>query len=89
MHSLSNQNPRRAYWEKGEVIGPPFQHVNHFEYKPLENSKPDLGLALGGASIDSAPDMNDTFEEFGNSFNCWITIKVHYEPDNLNDETHN
>ena len=88
LHPWRNPNPRRAYWEKGELIGPQFHYFKHFEYKPLENSKPGLGQALEGAYIDIAPDMNDTFEELGNSFKCWITIKVHYEPVNPNDETH-
>ena len=71
-------NPRRAYWKKGELIGPPFPYFKHLAYNPLENSKPDLGLALEGAYIDVGQDLEDTFEEFGNSFKCWMVIKVHY-----------
>ena len=57
-------------------------------YDSLKNTKPDLGLALEGAYIDVGPDLNNTFEEFGNTFKCWMVIKVHYEPVNPNDETH-
>ena len=59
-----NPNPRRAYWEKGELNRPPFPYLKQIAYKPLEISKPDLGLALEGAYIDVAPDMEDAFEEF-------------------------
>ena len=88
LHPYRNPNPRRAYWNKGELIGPPFPYFKHRAYNPLNNSKPDLGLALEGAYIDVGTDMENTFEEFGNAFKCWMTIKVHYEPVNPNDETH-
>ena len=31
-----NPHPRQAYWEKGELIGPPFQYFKHLAYKPLQ-----------------------------------------------------
>ena len=61
-------NPRRAYWEKGELYGPPFPHFKQLVYNPLENSKPDLGMALEGAYINVGQNLEDTFKEFGNSF---------------------
>ena len=87
-HLWRNPNPRRAYWKKGELIGPPFPYFQHHAYNPLENSKPDFGLALEGAYIDVGSDIEDAFEEFENSFKCWMTLLVHYEPVNPNDETH-
>ena len=51
-HPWRNPNPRRAYWENGELIGLPFQYFKHIAYKQLEHSKPDLGLAMEGAYID-------------------------------------
>ena len=47
-----------------------------------------MGLALEGAYIDVGPDMDDMFEEVGQSFKCWMALQVHYEPVNPNDETH-
>ena len=88
MHPWRNPNTRRAYWNKGEVIGPPYPYFKHLAYKPLENSRPDLVLALEGAYIDVGQDMENMFEEFGNSFKCWMIIRVHYEPVNPSDETH-
>ena len=88
LHPWRNPNPRRAYWNNGEVIGPPIRNFKHLAYNPLENTKPDLGLALENAYIDVGPDMIDAFEEFGNAFKCWLVIKVHYEPVNPIDETH-
>ena len=88
LHPWRNPNYKRAYWKTGELFGPPFQNIKHLAYKPLENSKPDLGLALKGAYIDVVSDINDLFEEFGNSCKCWMTIQVYYEPVNPNDETH-
>ena len=76
LHPWRNPNPRRAYWNKGELIGPPIPNFKHLAYKPLENTKPDLGLALEGAYIDVGPDMNNTFEEFGNAFKCWMIIRL-------------
>ena len=32
--------------------------------------------------------IDDMFEEVGNSFKCWMTLLVHYEPVNPTDETH-
>ena len=77
LHPWRNPNPRRAYWNKCELIGPPFQYFKHIAYKPLEYSKPDLGLALEGAYIDVGPDIENMFEEVGNSFKCWMTLLVH------------
>ena len=48
-----------------------------------------MGLALVGAYNDVGQDMNNTFEEFGNAFKCWMVIKVHYELVNPNDEIDN
>ena len=62
-HSWSNPNPRRAYWKKGRLIGLPFPYFKQLAYNPLENSKPDLKLALEGAYIDVGPDIEDAFEE--------------------------
>ena len=88
LHPLRNPNPGWAYWNKGELLGPPFQYFKHIAYKSLESSKPDLGLALEGAYIDVGPDIEHRFEEVGYSFKCWMTLLVHYEPVNRNDETH-
>ena len=47
-----------------------------------------MGLALEGAYVDVVTDIEDAFEELGNSFKCWMTLLVHYEPVNPNDEIH-
>ena len=36
LHPWRNPSPRRAYWNKGELIGPPFKilsilHINHWK----------------------------------------------------------
>ena len=35
LHPWRNPNPRRAYWNKGELIGPPFQYFKQLAYNPL------------------------------------------------------
>ena len=45
-------------------------------------------MGLEGAYIDVGEDLEDAFEDFGNSFKCWMVLNVHYEPVNPNDETH-
>ena len=85
---MAQRNPRSAYWKKGEGIGQPIQNFKHLAYNPMENTKPDLGLALEGAYIDVKPDMKDAFEQFGNVVKCLMVIKVRYEPIDPTDENH-
>ena len=88
LHLWRNPHPRRAYWEKGEEIFPAFYYFKEYAYLPLETSKPDLGLALAGAIIDMGLDLDGMFSKYGQAFNCWMVLQVHYEPVNPNDETH-
>ena len=85
---MASPNQRQAYWNKSKLIGPSFPNFKHLAYTPLKYSKPDMGLALKGAYIDVGPDIDYLFEEFENSFKCWITLKIRYEPVNPSDESH-
>ena len=88
MRLWRNRHPRRAYWEKSEKINPGFYYFKQLTYKPIELSKPDLGLALAGADIDMGPLIDMMFTEYAQSFICWIVHLVHYEPINPIDQIH-
>jgi|WetSurMetagenome_2_1015567.scaffolds.fasta_scaffold1739806_1 hypothetical protein len=44
LHLLRNPHPRRAYWQKKELIGRGFHYFRQIRYFPLEDQRPNLIL---------------------------------------------
>jgi hypothetical protein len=76
---LKNPHPRRAYWQKGELIGRPFHYFRQIRYFPLEDQRPNLILALEGAIIDCGEDVHKMIIDYRTSYKCWMTLQVQFE----------
>ena len=76
-------NPRQAFWADGEPIGPPHQFIKQIRYKPFNDTKLKLMLAMKGAILDCGKDFQLEFNELKPSIKCWMIVKVYYKPINL------
>ena len=69
-------------------MGSPHQYFIQHGFEPLDETKPKLMLAMEGAILDCALDINQVFNQLGPSLKVWMIVQVHYEPVNPDDEKH-
>ena len=77
--ALGKADYYRAYWNRPERIDPPTQFFQQLRYLPLPRSKPDLDLALDGAALDCAADIDKWIRSAQGAIKVWMSIQVRYE----------